>query len=80
MNYHYCVVEGKTAWRVEPGYAYDGVPADHNHDNCTMHHNLYKPFDVLIGGEQYGVYGHRTLEDYPEVKVTYPASYNPNQD
>jgi hypothetical protein len=78
MNYHYCVVEGKTAWRVEPGFAYGGVPADHDHSTCAMHHYLYKPFDVLIGGEQYGVYGHRTLDDHPEVKVTYPASYDPN--
>ena len=77
MNYHYCVVEGKTAWRVEPGFAYGGIPADHDHSTCAMHCNLYKPFDVLIGGAQYGVYGHRTLDD-PEVKVTYPASYDPN--
>ena len=77
MNYHYCVVEGKTAWRVEPGFAYGGVPADHDHSTCAMHCNLYKPFDVLIGGAQYGVYGHRILND-PEVKVTYPASYDPN--
>ena len=77
MNYHYCVVEGKTAWRVEPGFAYGGIPADHDHSTCAMHCNLYKPFDVLIGGEQYGVYGHRTLDD-PEVTVTYPASYDPN--
>ena len=77
MNYHYCVVEGKTAWRVEPGFAYGGVPADHDHSTCAMHCNLYKPFDVLIGGDQYGVYGHRILND-PEVKVTYPESYDPN--
>ena len=77
MNYHYCVVGGKTAWRVEPGFAYGGIPADHDHSTCAMHCNLYKPFDVLIGGDQYGVYGHRTLDD-PEVTVTYPASYDPN--
>ena len=55
MNYHYCVVSGKTAWRVEPGYAYGGVPADHDHSTCAMHCNELMPFDTLFGGDQYGV-------------------------
>ena len=74
MNYHYCVVEGKTAWRVEPGYAYGGVPADHDHSTCAMHHNLLLPFDGLFGGAQYGV---RPIKEYPGVTVNYPASYTP---
>ena len=74
MNYHYCVVEGKTAWRVEPGYAYGGVPADHDHSTCAMHHNLLLPFDALFGGDQYGV---NPIREYPGVTVNYPASYVP---
>ena len=74
MNYHYCVVEGKTAWRVEPGYAYGGVPADHDHSTCAMHCNLLLPFDALFGGDQYGV---NPIKEYPGVTVNYPASYVP---
>ena len=74
MNYHYCVVEGKTAWRHEPGYAYDGIPADHDHSTCAMHHNLCLPFDGLFGGDQYGV---NPIKEYPGVTVNYPASYTP---
>ena len=75
MNYHYCVVSGKTAWRHEPGYAYGGIPADHDHSTCdpTMH-DLYLPFDGLFGGDQYGV---NTIKTYEGVTVNYPASYNP---
>lgn len=74
MNYHYCVVSGKTAWRVEPGYAYGGVPADHDHSTCAMHCNELMPFDTLFGGDQYGVRG---IKEYAGVTVNYPASYTP---
>lgn len=76
MNYHYCVVEGKTAWRIEPGYAYAGIPEDHNHETCAMHHELLLPFDGLFGGAQYGV---NPIKEYPGVTVNYPASYTPEE-
>ncbi len=56
-NYHYCVVAGKTAWRVEPGYAYGGIPADHDHSTCAVCCNELLVFDSLFGGAQYGVRG-----------------------
>ncbi len=68
VDYHYCVVAGKTAWRVESGYAYGGIPADHDHSTCAMHCNLLLPFDSLFGGAQYGVNG---ITSYDGVTVVY---------
>lgn len=68
-NYHYCVVEGKTAWRHEPGFTYGGIPADHDHDTCNSNmHNLELPFDGLFGGAQYGV---NPITEYDGVTVVY---------
>ncbi|MBR2906497.1 MAG: hypothetical protein IKC26_00440 [Clostridia bacterium] len=69
VDYHYCVVAGKTAWRVEPGYAYGGIPADHDHSTCAMHCNLLLTFEGLFGGAQYGV---KPLTEYDGVTVVYP--------
>ena len=68
VDYHYCVVAGKTAWRVEPGYAYDGIPADHDHSTCAVAHDLLLPFEGLFGGDQYGV---RPITEYDGVTVNY---------
>ncbi len=67
-NYHYCVVEGKTAWRVEPGYAYGGLPADHDHSTCAVCCNELLPFDGLFGGAQLGV---KPIIEYEGVNVIY---------
>lgn len=67
-DYHYCVVEGKTAWRVEPGFTYGGVPADHDHTTCAVCCNMLLPFDSLFGGDQLGVNG---LTAYDGVDVFY---------
>ncbi len=67
-NYHYCVVAGKTAWRVEPGYAYGGIPADHDHSTCAICCNELLVFDSLFGGDQYGVRG---ITTYDGVTVVY---------
>ena len=75
MNYHYCVVAGKTAWRIEPGFTYGGVPADHDHSTCSVAHSQCLPFTALIGGDQYGV---RPITELTGVIVNYPASYNPD--
>ena len=68
VDYHYCVVAGKTAWRVEPGYAYGGIPADHDHSTCAMHCNLLLTFEGLFGGAQYGV---NAITKYDGVTVVY---------
>lgn len=67
-NYHYCVVAGKTAWRVEPGYSYGGIPADHDHSTCAVCCNELIVFDSLFGGAQYGVRG---ITSYNGVTVVY---------
>ncbi|MBQ2023597.1 MAG: hypothetical protein II212_01445, partial [Alistipes sp.] len=76
MNYHYCEPtpghNGGRGMRVEPGYAYDGLPADYDHSQCVDNHMNYIPFDQLIGGDQYGVKG---LREVNGVTVNYPASY-----
>ena len=78
MNYHYCDptpgYNNGRGMRVEPGYSYDGLPADYDHSQCTAHHNECIPFNQIIGGDQYGVKG---LPSYEGVTVNYPASYNP---
>ena len=73
MNYHYCDptpgYNNGRGMRVEPGYSYDGLPADYDHDQCTTHHYELIPFDQIFGGAQYGVKG---LKTYDGVTVVYP--------
>lgn len=72
--YHYCDptpgLNGGRGMRVEPGHAYDGLPADYDHSQCTTHHGQVMPFDQLFGGDQYAVDG---LPTYDGVEVNYPA-------
>ena len=76
MNYHYCEptpgLNGGRGMRVEPGFAYDGLPEDFDHTQCVDNHMNLIPFDQLIGGDQYGVSG---LREVAGVTVNYPASY-----
>lgn len=72
MNYHYCRAAGARGKRVEPGYAYDGISEDYDHNNCTVYHMECIPFDQLIGGDQYGVKG---LREVMGVTVNYPKSF-----
>lgn len=78
MNYHYCEptpgLNGGRGMRVEPGYAYDGIPEDYDHSQCTTNHNTCIPFDGLFGGDQYRVH---PIKAYEGVTVNYPESYNP---
>ncbi len=73
MNYHYCDptpgYNNGRGMRVEPGYSYDGLPADYDHSQCTTHHNELIPFDQIFGGAQYGVKG---LKTYDGVTIVYP--------
>ncbi len=75
MNYHYCVPNSNNQgnYRVEPGYSYGGIPADHDHTTCQNGEccNQLLPFDQLFGGGK-GVVG---LATYDGVTVNYPASY-----
>jgi len=65
-NYHYCEptpgYNNGRGMRVEPGYAYDGLPADYDHSGCTLNHMNLIPFNQLFGGAQYGVTGQPTNE------------------
>lgn len=76
MNYHYCEPtpghNNGRGMRVEPGYAYDGLPSDFDHTQCVDNHYNCIPFDQLIGGAQLGVRGLREVEG---VTVNYPAEY-----
>ena len=76
MNYHYCEptpgLNGGRGMRVEPGYAYDGLPEDYDHSQCTDNHYNWIPFDQLIGGDQIAVKGLKTVEG---VTVNYPESF-----
>ena len=78
MNYHYCVPNSNNQgnYRVEPGYSYSGIPADHDHTTCAngVCCNELLPLDQLFGGGK-GVSG---LAEYDGVTVNYPASYIPN--
>ena len=71
-NYHYCDptpgYNNGRGMRVEPGYAYDGLPADYDHSQCTKHHMELMPFDQIFGGAQLGVKG---LKTYDGVNVVY---------
>ncbi|MBE6307614.1 MAG: hypothetical protein E7084_08195 [Bacteroidales bacterium] len=76
MNYHYCEPtpghNGGRGMRVEPGYAYGGLPEDFDHTQCTTNHYACIPFDQLIGGDQLGVKGLKAVDG---VTVNYPAEY-----
>lgn len=72
MDYHYCDptpgYNNGRGMRVEPGYAYDGLPDNYDHSTCTTHHMESIPFDQIFGGDQYGVKG---LKSYDGVTVKY---------
>ena len=76
MNYHYCEptpgYNGGRGMRVEPGYAYDGLPADYDHSQCVDNHMNWIPFNQLIGGDQIAVKG---LPAVAGVTVNYPESF-----
>ncbi len=76
MNYHYCEPtpghNGGRGMRIEPGYAYDGLPENFDHTQCVDNHYNCIPFDQLIGGAQIGVKGLKTVDG---VTVNYPAAY-----
>lgn len=71
-NYHYCEptpgLNNGRGMRVEPGYAYDGLPADFDHSQCVDNHMNLIPFDQIFGGDQLGVKG---LKSYDGVTVIY---------
>ncbi|MBQ4640588.1 MAG: hypothetical protein IJB69_08765 [Clostridia bacterium] len=73
MNYHYCEptpgLNNGRGMRVEPGYAYGGLPADYDHSQCVDNHMNLIPFDQIFGGAQLGVKG---LKTYDGVTVVYP--------
>ena len=76
MNYHYCEptpgLNGGRGMRVEPGFAYDGIPADFDHTLCVDNHYNCIPFDQLFGGTQTACKGVKAWEG---VTVNYPAAY-----
>ena len=76
MNYHYCEptpgLNGGRGMRVEPGFAYDGLPADFDHTQCVDNHYNCIPFDQLFGGTQTACKGVKAWEG---VTVNYPAEY-----
>ena len=76
MNYHYCEPtpghNNGRGMRIEPGFAYGGLPEDFDHTQCVDNHYNCIPFDQLIGGDQYGVRGLREVEG---ITVNYPAAY-----
>ncbi len=76
MNYHYCEptpgLNGGRGMRVEPGFAYGGLPEDFDHSQCVDNHYNCIPFDQLIGGDQIAVKG---LREVAGVTVNYPAKY-----
>ena len=76
MNYHYCEptpgLNGGRGMRVEPGFTYDGLPADFDHTQCVDNHYNCIPFDQLFGGTQTACKGVKAWEG---VTVTYPAAY-----
>ena len=76
MNYHYCEptpgLNGGRGMRVEPGFTYDGLPADFDHTQCVDNHYNCIPFDQLFGGTQTACKGVKAWEG---VTVNYPAEY-----
>ncbi len=67
-NYHYCRTTGARAQRVESGYSYGGLSADHDHTTCTAHCMELIAFDQIFGGDQYAVKG---LKSFDGVEVVY---------
>ena len=71
-DYHYCEptpgLNGGRGMRVEPGYSYDGLPADYDHSQCVDNHMNLIPFDQIFGGAQLDVKG---LKEYTGVNVVY---------
>ena len=67
-NYHYCRTTGARAQRVEAGYSYGGLSAEHDHSTCTAHCMELIAFDQIFGGDQYAVKG---LKTYDGVTVVY---------
>ena len=76
MNYHYCEptpgLNGGRGMRVEPGFTYDGLPADFDHTQCVDNHYNCIPFDQLFGGTQTACKGVKAWEG---VTVNYPEEY-----
>ena len=76
MNYHYCEptpgLNGGRGMRVEPGFTYDGLPADFGHTQCTDNHYNCIPFDQLFGGTQTACKG---VKAWDGVTVNYPVEY-----
>ena len=76
MNYHYCEptpgLNGGRGMRVEPGFAYDGLPSDFDHTQCVDNHYNCIPFDQLFGGTQTACRGVKAWEG---VTVNYPNAY-----
>ena len=76
MNYHYCEptpgLNGGRGMRVEPGFAYGGLPTDFDHSQCVDNHYNCIPFDQLFGGTQTACKGVKAWEG---VTVNYPAEY-----
>ena len=60
-DYAYTNASGSWA-RVEAGYAYDGVDLTQYPDAEV----LYKPFNSILGGQQYGSYGQ---DDHEDIKA-----------
>ena len=82
-DYHYCEptpadMNGGRGMRVEPGYAYDGLPEDYDHSQCTTNHYAVIRFEQLLGGAQLGVKG-MPYDKLPDdlkagVTVNYPPA------
>ena len=76
MNYHYCEPtpghNGGRGMRIEPGFTYDGLPADFDHTQCVDNHYNCIPFDQLFGGVQTACKG---VKAWDGVTVNYPAEY-----
>ena len=76
MNYHYCEptpgLNGGRGMRVEPGFTYEGLPADFDHTQCVDNHYNCIPFDQLFGGTQTACKG---VKAWNGVTVNYPEAY-----
>ncbi len=73
-NYTYCEptpedMNGGRGMRVEPGYSYDGLPADYDHSNCVVNCRTTMPFNTLFGGKQLGVDGN-DIDDLVKLGYT----------
>ena len=79
MYYHYCEptpgLNGGRGMRVEPGFAYDGLPSDFDHTQCVDNHYNCIPFDQLFGGTQTACKGVKAWEG---ITVIYPEAHDCN--